>query len=81
MLCTCRICKKTFPSLTQTYSCEDCREADEKVFSLIEEYLKVYPNSNAIQLSDNLKIKIELVLSYVREGRLTYAKGHFERIG
>jgi len=80
MLCKCRICKKAFPSLTKVFSCPECRDADEKLFSLIEEYLKVYPNSNAIEISNALNIKTELIISFIDEGRLTYSKGHFEQI-
>ena len=80
MLCKCRICKKAFPSFTKVFSCEECRDADEKLFTLIEEYLTVYPNSNAIEISNALKIKTELIISYIDEGRLTYSRGHFEKI-
>ena len=73
MLCKCRICKKAFPSLTKVFSCQECRDADEKLFALIEEYLKVYPNSNAIEISNALNIKTELIISYIDEGRLTEA--------
>lgn len=80
MLCSCKICKKAFPSLTKVFSCPECRDADEKLFSLIEEYLKVYPNSNAIEISNALNIKTELIVSYIDEGRLTYSRGHFEKL-
>lgn len=80
MLYKCRICKKAIPSLTKVYSCSECRDADEKLFTLIEEYLKVYPNSNAIEISNALNIKTELIISYIDEGRLTYSKGHFEKL-
>lgn len=80
MICKCRICKKAFPSRMKVYRCEECKDADEKLFSLIEEYLKVYPNSNAMEISKAMNIKTELIISYIDEGRLMYSKGHFERI-
>lgn len=80
MLYSCKICKKAFPSLKKAFCCPECRDADEKLFALIEEYLKVFPNSNAIEISNALNIKTELIVSYIDEGRLTYSRGHFEKI-
>ena len=76
----CKYCFKMFKSPDTRVVCNECRALDEALFSSIEEYLKKYPNSNAIEISNALNIKTELIISYIDEGRLTYSKGHFEKI-
>ena len=44
----CKHCHKQFKSRMKTYTCKDCSKLDEDYFDKIEEYLKKYPNSNAL---------------------------------
>lgn len=76
----CKHCLKQFRSRVKSFSCDECRNKDEDYFDKIVAYLKEYPNSNALQISDALGITAYQVLIYLKEGRLNYAKGHFEQI-
>lgn len=76
----CKHCFKEFKSRTKSYSCDECKEKDEDYFDEIVAYLKEYPNSNALQISEALGITAYQVLNYLKEGRLDYARGHFEQI-
>ena len=76
----CKHCLKQFRSRIKSYSCEECRNKDEEHFDQIVAYLKKYPNSNALQISEALGITAFQVLNYLKEGRLNYARGHFEQI-
>lgn len=76
----CKHCLKQFRSRTKSFSCGECRKKDEDHFDEIEAYLKKYPNSNALQISEALGITAFQVLNYLNEGRLNYARGHFEQI-
>jgi len=76
----CKICKKGFFARTKTYCCEGCKAENERIFSLIEEYLVKFPNSNAMQLASGLEIPIEVVCAFIDEGRLSFSKGHFEKL-
>ena len=76
----CKICKKTFISKTKTFCCDECKAENERIFEQIEEYLVKYPNSNAMQLSANLGIPVETVVAFINEGRLSFSKGHFEKL-
>ena len=77
---TCKHCHKEFKSRFKAYSCNECSQMDKDYFDEIEAYLKEYPNSNALQISEALGITAYQVLNYLKEGRLNIAKGYFERI-
>ena len=77
----CKHCHKEFKSRFKAYSCNECKNKDEDYFDEIESYLKEYPNSNALQISEALGITAYQVLSYLKEGRLNVSRGRFERIG
>jgi hypothetical protein len=55
-------------------------QIDSDHFDDIEAYLKEYPNSNALQISEALGITAFEVLNYLKEGRLNISKGHFEKL-
>jgi hypothetical protein len=76
----CKHCHKQFKSRFKAYSCNECRKKDEDYFNEIEAYLREYPNSNAIQISEALGITAYQVLNYLKEGRLNISKGRFERL-
>lgn len=76
----CKHCHKVFMSRFKAYSCEDCKEIDSDHFDDIEAYLKEYPNSNALQISEALGITAFEVLNYLKEGRLNISRGHFEKL-
>lgn len=77
---TCKHCKKVIISKFGSYTCPECKEKDNKEFDQILDYLRQYPNSNAMQISDGLKIPVMQILKYIDEGRLLPSKGIFERI-
>lgn len=77
---SCKHCLKQYRSRVKSFSCDACRDKDEDYFDKIVEYLKKYPNSNALQISDALGITAYQVLIYLEEGRLNYARGEFEQI-
>ncbi|HHV10313.1 MAG TPA: hypothetical protein GXX75_08570 [Clostridiales bacterium] len=76
----CRHCQKVFRSRFKAYTCEDCKQIDADQFDDIEAYLKEYPNSNALQISEALGITAFEVLNYLKEGRLNISRGSFERL-
>jgi hypothetical protein len=76
----CKHCFKVFKSKFRTLTCPDCRQLDQDHFDDIESYLREYPNSNAIQISEALGITAYEVLKYLNEGRLNISKGHFEQM-
>lgn len=76
----CKHCRKVFRSRFKAYACEDCKKIDSDHFDDIEAYLKEYPNSNALQISEALGITAFEVLNYLKEGRLNISHGKFERL-
>ncbi|NLK28536.1 MAG: hypothetical protein GX306_09380 [Clostridiales bacterium] len=76
----CKHCYKVFKSRIRTFTCKNCRQIDDDHFDDIEAYLKEYPNSNALQISEALGITAYEVLNYLKEGRLHISKGKFEQL-
>lgn len=76
----CKFCGKIFIGNVKSSACQDCKNADDDLFTKIENYLKQYPNSNAIQIAEGLEISALDVLRYIDEGRLQVAKGEFKKI-
>ena len=77
---TCKFCKTQFVSRTKTSVCAKCKPIDDAIFSKIEDYLKRYPNSNAIQIAEGVGIAAVEVLTYIDEGRLRLSKGVFQKL-
>lgn len=76
----CKHCKKVFKSRIRTFTCKDCRKIDNDHFDDIEAYLKLYPNSNALQISEELGISAYVILKYLSEGRLNVSRGTFSKL-
>ena len=76
----CKHCHNVFQSKFKTYSCKECKEIDYSQFDDIEAYLKEFPNSNALQISETLGITAYEVLSFIKEGRLNMSKGVFSKL-
>lgn len=76
----CKHCRKVFNSRFKSYSCEECKKIDNDHFDDIEAYLKEFPNSNALQISEALGITAFEVLNYLKEGRLNISRGRFEQL-
>lgn len=76
----CKHCYEVFHARIPTCTCKNCRKADEALFDDIETYLKLYPNSNALQLSEELNVPAYTILKYMEEGRLLKSRGSFSRL-
>lgn len=76
----CKHCHKVFQYKFKAYSCKECKETDFSQFDDIEAYLKEFPNSNALQISESLGITAFEVLGFLKEGRLSTTKGIFSKL-
>lgn len=76
----CKHCLKSFRSVELKGFCPDCEKKDVSEFERIEAYLREYPNSNAIQISESLGIDIYSVFSFLKEGRLIVTRGNFSKL-
>ena len=77
---TCRHCKKLFTSAVRRQVCEECAKKEEELFRRIKEYLRQYPNSNAMQIAEGLEINVMSVLYFIDEGRLSMVTGSFSKL-
>jgi len=76
----CKFCGAIFISKIKATTCASCKQLDEDLFSRIEDYLRKFPHSNAIQIAEGLEISALDVLQYIDEGRLQLSKGEFRRL-
>ena len=76
----CKFCGKPFISKIKTATCTSCKQLDDALFTKIEEYLRRFPNSNAMQIAEGIGISALDVLQYIDEGRLQISKGEFRRL-
>ena len=76
----CKYCGAMFKSTYVSVVCNHCKELDDILFGRIEEYLKQFPNSNAIQIAEGLEIPTFEVVRFIDEGRLQFSRGKFERL-
>lgn len=76
----CKHCKNVFKSKIRTFSCKNCKSMDEDNFDDIEQYLRLYPNSNAMQISEELGVDAYIILKYLQEGRLNVSRGTFSKL-
>ncbi len=76
----CKHCHKVFRSKIQTMCCKDCRGEDENKLDDIVQYLKKYPNSNALQISEELGIHPYVIIKYMEEGWLGESNGTFSKL-
>lgn len=79
-LCTCRICGYSFYNRTQTNVCKDCTKQADATYDCIVNYLKEFPNSNALQISEALNIPAYDVLTFLDNGQLLKSRGTFEKL-
>lgn len=77
---TCRICGFSFYSKRDTNICKDCEDVSNETYDRIVAYLRQFPNSNALQISDALHIPAYDVLTYLENGQLLKSHGTFEQI-
>lgn len=79
-LYTCVHCKKIFQSRIKRKVCSECSKKEDEMFLKIKEYLKQYPNSNAMQIAEGLEINVMSVLYFIDEGRLSIVNGSFSKL-
>ena len=78
--CTCKHCGKEYEGFKGTSTCDACKDLDDMIFTQIRVYLKKYPHSNAVQISQSLGINVNLIIKYIEEGRLYFGKGSFKKL-
>mgnify|MGYP000705369803 FL=1 len=76
----CKHCHKVFKSKIRTLCCKECRSVDDSQLDDIVAYLRMYPNSNALQISEALGIDAYVILKFMEEGRLNTVNGTFSRL-
>lgn len=52
------------------FFCEDCGKDEFIHYRVVKDYLRKYPNSNAMQVANATGISVSKILQYIREGSL-----------
>ena len=73
-------CHKVFTAKIRTLCCKECRSVDDSQLDDIVAYLRMYPNSNALQISEELGIHPYEIIKFMDEGWLNTVNGTFSRL-
>ncbi len=67
----CKECGRMFRAASRMQRlCERCRESEEKIFLKVREFIYDNPTTNVMEVSNEMDVDEELVLKWLREGRL-----------
>ncbi len=65
----CPQCGKVFAYIRRNL-CPDCMQKEEELFQVIRDYICNHPGSTVLSVAENTGIKEEIILRFLREGRL-----------
>ncbi len=71
---TCRDCQKIFQSYGQAY-CEECLKKQDDLFVVVRNYLYDNPKATVEDICESCKVEEDLVLGWLRDGRLLAENG------
>lgn len=71
-LTNCRHCKKLFNYITGERICPSCKDALEKKFVEVKQYIKDNPGVNVDTVAENCEVSARQIKQWVREERLTF---------
>ena len=70
----CRRCRKLFNYISGPLICPDCKEANEKKFYDVKEYIRDNPHASIRQVSEDMEISVSQIQQWVREERLQFTE-------
>lgn len=65
----CSVCG--FPKPSHQDYCNNCNDKEMAEYKKVKEYLRAYPNSNAMQVANATGISVSKITRYLRDGLLT----------
>lgn len=70
-LSNCVRCGKLFAQVRKSdMACNDCFDLHETEFHLCKEYLRNHPSASITELSENTRIPLQRLASWINEGRI-----------
>jgi hypothetical protein len=66
----CKKCRKMFHALGDRKVCSDCEKKHEEGFQAVKEYLRDNPKALMADISRDLKMSVDKIKSYLKDGRL-----------
>ena len=71
----CRMCRRLFNYLGGKNICPVCKEALEKKFLQVRDYVRDNPTSGLQQIAEENEVDVQQVRDWIKEGRLEISKG------
>lgn len=68
----CSVCG--IPKPTHQDYCNNCNDKEMTEYRKVKEFLRSYPNSNAMQVANATGISVSKITKYLRDGLLTSAR-------
>lgn len=55
----------------EEYNCRVCGQNDREEYRMIRNYVRSFPNSNAMQIANATGVSVSKILRYIKNGSLT----------
>lgn len=69
----CKVCGRLFNYMSGPRTCPSCREALEKKFSEVKEYIENNVNASMQEVSEAMEVSTQQITQWVREERLSFS--------
>ena len=69
-LINCKKCNRLFSAVDDSLLCSRCNDAIDDGFTRVREYIYDHPTSSLKQVSEGTEIKPDVVLKWIREGKI-----------
>ena len=70
----CRRCRKLFNYISGPLICPDCKEANEKKFYDVKEYIRDNPHVGVKEVAEAMEVSTSQIQQWIREERLQFAE-------
>lgn len=70
---SCKKCKNLFQYVTGRVICPHCLKREEELFIKVKDFLRAHPGATMQMISEETKVAISLIESFIRAGRLEIA--------
>lgn len=73
---TCLVCGS--PMKPRELVCAVCGQNDQEEYRVIRNYVRSYPNSNAMQIANATGISVSKIMRFIKDGSLTVVQDPYK---
>lgn len=77
---TCRSCRRLFNYIMGPKVCASCREAEEKKFAEVKEFIQENKNATINVVAEEMEVSVQQLNQWIREERLSFSEDSAVRL-